>query len=227
MLEEFEASVEAQFTTSEVGGDVPEAARAQFAALMEGMVAGMREMVANAAFMPEVPLVRDLRTTWEGTIWVQRWGSDPLGQLEFAGAGSGRDETPDGWIDVLAAEGGYVGTFSLEETPMPAAFRPRWHGRVRGDGRIRRPHDHRETAAGGCPLAGRRLERRTRWTTQPTRVAPAMPDPPSRTKRPASTSGRTSSASRRGTTSSAARSGTRRCVRTARTCSTRRTGRRS
>ena len=124
VVEEYEATVEAQFTTSEVGGDVPEAARAQFAALMEGLVAGMREMVANAAFMPEVPLVRDLRTTWEGTIWVQRWGSDPLGQLEFAGAGSGRDETPDGWIDVLAAEGEYVGTFSLEETPMPAAFGP-------------------------------------------------------------------------------------------------------
>ncbi|MCY3707178.1 MAG: hypothetical protein OXH08_17020 [Gammaproteobacteria bacterium] len=124
VLEEYEASVEEQFTTSDLGGDVPEAFRAQFAALMESMLAGMREMVENAAFMPEVPLVRDLRTTWEGTIWVQRWGSDPLAQVEFPGSGLGTDEAADGWIDVLAAEGEYVGTFSLEETPMPAAFGP-------------------------------------------------------------------------------------------------------
>lgn len=30
----------------------------------------------------------------------------------------------DGWIDVLSAEGDYIGTFSLEETRMPAAFGP-------------------------------------------------------------------------------------------------------
>ena len=33
--------------------------------------------VTNAGFMPEVPIVRDLRTTWEGAIWVQRWGAIP------------------------------------------------------------------------------------------------------------------------------------------------------
>ncbi|MYB08196.1 MAG: hypothetical protein F4Y24_17800 [Gemmatimonadetes bacterium] len=124
-LEEFESSVERQFT----GGDVPAAARAQVAAVMEGLLDGMRGMVENASFMSEVPLVRDLRTTWEGAIWVERWGSDPLAQIDLTVGGSDdphRDgeAAADGWIDVLAPGGAYVGTFSLEETPMPGAFGP-------------------------------------------------------------------------------------------------------
>ena len=87
-------------------------------------MAGLRDMLENASFMPEVPLVRDLRTTWAGSIWVQRWGSDPLAQIQLAGVGPEGDGAADGWIDVFAPEGGYVGTFSLEETLMPGAFGP-------------------------------------------------------------------------------------------------------
>lgn len=128
-LEDFDASAEEQFTTSGLGDDVPEAVRAQMAAMMEGMAAGVRDVVENASFMPEVPLVRDLRTTWEGTIWVERWGSDPLAQLNFAPGGSddpepGEQENAGGWIDVLAPGDEYVGTFSLDETAMPGAFGP-------------------------------------------------------------------------------------------------------
>ena len=128
-MEDFESSVEEQFTPSGSGDNVPAAARAQLAAMMEGMLAGMRDMVENASFMSEVPLVRDLRTTWEGAIWVERWGSDPLAQINFA-AGRSDDrngdgeEAAEGWIDVLTPGGEYVGTFSLEETPMPGAFGP-------------------------------------------------------------------------------------------------------
>ena len=128
VLENFESSFEEQGTTSGVGDDVPEAIREQMTAMMESMVAGIRDMMEKASFMPEVPLVRDLRTTWEGAIWVERWGSDPLAQVNLAGLGSddrNGDEGPaDGWIDVLAPGGEYVGTFSLEETPMPGAFGP-------------------------------------------------------------------------------------------------------
>lgn len=128
-LEEFDASVEEQFSASGVGDQIPEAMREQMAAMMEEMAAGVRDMVENASFMPGVPLVRDLRTTWEGAIWVERWGSDPLAQISFALGGSndpepGGQEAADGWIDVLAPGGEYVGTFSLEETPMPSAFGP-------------------------------------------------------------------------------------------------------
>ncbi len=128
-LEDFESSVEEQFTPSGVGDDVPAALREQMAAMMEGMAAGVRDMVESAGFMPEVPLVRDLRATWEGAIWVERWGSDPLAQIDFAAGGSDNrsregEEAAEGWIDVLAPGGEYVGTFSLEETPMPGAFGP-------------------------------------------------------------------------------------------------------
>jgi len=127
-LEEFESSIEGQFTSS-ASNDVPAAIRSQISAMMESMVDGMRGMVENASFMSEVPLVRDLRTTWEGAIWVERWGSDPLAQIDLAVGGSDDrnregEEGADGWIDVLAPGGEYVGTFSLEETPMPGAFGP-------------------------------------------------------------------------------------------------------
>ncbi len=127
-LETFESSFEEQSTTSGLGDDVPEAIREQMAAMIESMTAGMRDMVENAGFMPEVPLVRDLHTTWDGAIWVERWGSDPLAQIDLGFGGSddrNTEEGPaDGWIDVLGPDGEYVGTFSLEETPMPGAFGP-------------------------------------------------------------------------------------------------------
>ena len=129
-LEDFESSFEEQTTTSGLGNDVPEAIREQMAAMMEQMVAGVRDMVENARFMPEVPLVRDLRTTWEGAIWVERWGNDPLAQIDALSLGGSDDRNPDadeaaeGWIDVLARGGDYVGTFSLEEMSMPSVFGP-------------------------------------------------------------------------------------------------------
>jgi len=126
-LENFESSVEGQFTSSGSDDNIPPAIRQQ----MEAMTAGMRGMVENASFMSEVPLVRDLRTTWEGAIWVERWGSDPLAQINLAAGGSDDrnpegegEEAAEGWIDVLAPGGEYVGTFSLEEMSMPGAFGP-------------------------------------------------------------------------------------------------------
>ena len=126
MMETFESSATGQVNGQSVD-DLPPAFRAQVASMMEEMVTGMRDAVANAAFMPEVPLVRDLRTTWEGTIWVQRWGSDPLAQIDAQAnvvAGTPEEEAAAGWIDVLSPEGEYMGTLSLEETPMPDAFGP-------------------------------------------------------------------------------------------------------
>ncbi len=129
-MEELESSVAEQSAPSAgLGEDLPDPIRQQMAAMMEGVMAGMRDMVENASFMPEVPLVRDLRTTWEGAIWVERWGSDPLAQIAGALGGSddpesGGEEAAEGWIDVLTPGGEYVGTFSIEETSMPRAFGP-------------------------------------------------------------------------------------------------------
>lgn len=127
MLEAFETSARVE-VDGRSADDLPPAMRAQMAAMLEEMMSGMRDAVANAGFMPEVPIVRDLRTTWEGAIWVQRWGSDPLAQIDAQAAPAGADvageEASAGWIDVLSPEGEYVGTLPLEDTPMPDAFGP-------------------------------------------------------------------------------------------------------
>lgn len=57
----------------------------------------------------EVPVLRDLATTWEGRIWVLRRGNEP---------------ESDGPIDVLAVNGEYIGTYRTGAMPMPAAFGP-------------------------------------------------------------------------------------------------------
>ncbi|MYC87487.1 MAG: hypothetical protein F4X22_04520 [Gemmatimonadales bacterium] len=127
MLESMESSARVE-VNGQSADDLPPAIRAQMSAMMEEMMSGMRDAVANAGFMPEVPIVRDLRTTWEGAVWVQRWGSDPMAQIDaqpaFSGGGPEGEEAAPGWIDVFSPEGEYVGTLSLEDTPMPDAFGP-------------------------------------------------------------------------------------------------------
>lgn len=77
-----------------------------FAAAMAEMA---RERIQNMEFYHEVPVVRDLQTSWEGTIWVLRRGEEPAS---------------DGPIDVLTPEGRYIGTFAAGTTAMPDAFGP-------------------------------------------------------------------------------------------------------
>ena len=68
-----------------------------------------RERIQNMEFHHEVPVVRDLQTSWEGTIWVLRRGEEPAS---------------DGPIDVLTPDGRYIGTFAAGATGMPDAFGP-------------------------------------------------------------------------------------------------------
>ena len=60
-------------------------------------------------YFHEVPVLRGLATSWDGRIWVQRRGEEP---------------DSDGPIDVVTADGEYVGTYSTEATAMPDAFGP-------------------------------------------------------------------------------------------------------
>ena len=64
---------------------------------------------APLEFYHEVPVVRDLRTSWEGTIWVGRRGEEPAS---------------DGPIDLLTPDGRYIGTLAADATAMPSAFGP-------------------------------------------------------------------------------------------------------
>ena len=69
-----------------------------------------REAIGNREFYPEVPILRGLRATWNGSLWVQRRGADPWND--------------DGPIDVLGPYGEYRGTLAPGEPGMPLAFGP-------------------------------------------------------------------------------------------------------
>ena len=68
-----------------------------------------REYSESRRFYPEIPVLRSLSATWDGRIWVARRGEDP-------------DST--GPIDVVTADGRYLGTFAADATAMPDAFGP-------------------------------------------------------------------------------------------------------
>lgn len=78
-------------------------------AVMSGMTDAMRAQAQSMEFYPVVPVVRGLRTSWEGRIWVQRRGEEPVS---------------DGPVDVLTPDGRYLGTFSADGMSMPGAFGP-------------------------------------------------------------------------------------------------------
>ena len=60
-------------------------------------------------YYPELSVLRDLSTTWDGRIWVRRSGEEP---------------ESDGPIDVVTSDGRYVGTFPKDATEIPDAFGP-------------------------------------------------------------------------------------------------------
>ena len=68
-----------------------------------------RERIETLEFAEEIPVVRDLRTSWNGRIWVLRRGDEPVS---------------DGPIDILAADGRYLGSYRTGATPLPDAFGP-------------------------------------------------------------------------------------------------------
>ena len=78
---------------------------------------------AEPRFYPEIPVLRSLSTSWEGRIWVLRRGDEP----DSAGP-----------IDVVAADGRYVGTFATDATRMPDAFGPNGLAGLHRTRRIRR-----------------------------------------------------------------------------------------
>ena len=74
------------------------------------MMAAMREAAENRDFLDEVPVVREVRATWDGGLWIRRRGDDPWDD--------------DGPIDVFDAQREYVGTLAPSAPGMPAAFGP-------------------------------------------------------------------------------------------------------
>lgn len=75
----------------------------------ERAVGFLRDIVESAEYYHEVSVVRDLRTSPDGVIWVQRGGAD--------------DPIAAGPIDLLTPDGRYLGSHPTG-LPMPAAFGP-------------------------------------------------------------------------------------------------------
>ena len=68
-----------------------------------------RREIEELEFHTELSVIRGLGTTWDGRIWVLRRGDGPH---------------DDGPIDVLAAQGRYLGSFRAGEVALPDAFGP-------------------------------------------------------------------------------------------------------
>ena len=81
---------------------------AEMMAAMPGMMDALRDAFERRGFHEEVPVVRGLKATWDGALWIQRRGEDPW------------DDS--GPIDVFNGDGEYAGTLPPGE--MPDAFGP-------------------------------------------------------------------------------------------------------
>lgn len=81
----------------------------------------IRNNIENVRFYPEIPLVDDLRATWEGTLWVLRTPEDGY---PSESVGLGRLAGSPAPIDVVTSDGRYVGTFAANVAAMPVAFGP-------------------------------------------------------------------------------------------------------
>lgn len=68
------------------------------------------EIMEEREFYPEVPIIRWLRATWEGGLWVRRCGEEPWEN--------------NGPTDVFDADRNYVGTYAPDEARIPSAFGP-------------------------------------------------------------------------------------------------------
>ena len=81
-----------------------------FDELQGGMPDDFREKIEERGFYPEVPVILELRATWQGGLWIQRPGEDPW--------------DTQGPIDVFGPDRQYVGTFAAGTTTMPETFGP-------------------------------------------------------------------------------------------------------
>ena len=78
-------------------------------AALPGDLTRHRRAIEDLDFAEEVPVVRGLGTTWDGRIWVLRFGDDPIAA---------------GPIDVLTPDGRYLGSHPAGATALPTAFGP-------------------------------------------------------------------------------------------------------
>ena len=107
----------------------------------------VRERVEEREVYPEVSVIREIRSTWEGGLWIRRPGEEPW--------------DTEGPIDVFGPGRQYVGTFAADATTMPRAFGPDGLVAYWEVERAGCADDYREEVAGGGEVAEHppRLER--------------------------------------------------------------------
>jgi hypothetical protein len=71
----------------------------------------LRQQIEQLQFYPELSVVTGLRTGWSGKIWASR-------------RATGSDATARGPVDLLTAEGEYLGTLAADGMQVPDAFGP-------------------------------------------------------------------------------------------------------
>ncbi len=77
--------------------------------MQQAMIEFRRGQIEAMEVFHEIPVILSLKTSWEGTIWVRRRGEE--------GAGGNP-------IDLITADGRYLGTFAPSTTGLPRAFGP-------------------------------------------------------------------------------------------------------
>lgn len=100
-----------------VDGEIMEAARERFREQRTDFLARLRDMpmqieregAESLTFAEEVPVLWSLKADWEDRIWLER--RDPMG----AGGGP---------IDIVTADGDYIGTLAPDGLRTPSAFGP-------------------------------------------------------------------------------------------------------
>lgn len=75
-----------------------------------GMTAEFRDRIEERGFHPEVAVIRELGSTWQGGLWIRRAGEEPWD-----------DQGP---IDVFGRDRQYIGTLAAGTATMPEAFGP-------------------------------------------------------------------------------------------------------
>ena len=78
--------------------------------MVDDLMKTVQEQVEKQGFYHEVPVVRGVRATWDGALWIQRHGEEAWD-----------DEGP---IDVFGVDREYLGTLAAGAPGMPAAFGP-------------------------------------------------------------------------------------------------------
>ena len=64
----------------------------------------MRSTIEDSEYYHELSVIRGLEVTWDGRIWVLRWGAEPWS---------------DGPIDVVTPDGRYLGSYPAGMTALP------------------------------------------------------------------------------------------------------------